>query len=110
MLKFSLKFLRPHYFLTLSTISFIFGLIIHICPKYLRSTIHTTLGHVKVKVLDLEFSCYFFMSLESHYMNYMVDLIPIWYHDRYWSKHFISTVSTHDRDLEVDVTDLEFKC
>ena len=36
-----------------------------------------------------------------------MDLVPIWYHDRYWLKVFIST---HDRDLEVKVTDLEFKC
>ena len=32
MLKFSLKFLRPHYLLTLSLIWFIFGIIIHIGP------------------------------------------------------------------------------
>ena len=25
-------------------------------------------------------------------------------------KFFISTISTHDHDLEVEVTDLEFKC
>ena len=29
---------------------------------------------------------------------------------RHWSKVFISFISTHDRDLEVEVTDLEFKC
>ena len=34
MLKFSLKFLRPHYFLTLSLIWFIFGMMIHISPKF----------------------------------------------------------------------------
>ena len=34
MFKFSLKFLRPHYFLTLPQISFIFGLMIHICPEF----------------------------------------------------------------------------
>ena len=32
-----------------------------------------------------------------------------WYHDIYWSKVFISTISTHDHDPEVKVTDLEFK-
>ena len=31
-----------------------------------------------------------------------MDLIPIWYHDRYWSKVFISTISTYDCDLEVE--------
>ena len=40
----------------------------------------------------------------------MMDLVPIWFHDRYWSKHFISIISIHDHDLEVDITDLEFKC
>ena len=34
MLKFSLKFLKPHYFLTLSSICFIFGMMIHIGPKF----------------------------------------------------------------------------
>ena len=36
-----------------------------------------------------------------------MDLVPIWYRDRYWSKVFISI---RDHDLEVEVTDLEFKC
>ena len=40
-------------------------------------------------------------------LDYTMDLVPIWYHDRYWSKGFISTISIHDRDLEV--TDFEFK-
>ena len=39
-----------------------------------------------------------------------MDLIYIWYHDIqvYWSKVFISTISIHDRDLGVEVADLEF--
>ena len=40
----------------------------------------------------------------------MMDLVPIWYYDRYWSEVFISTISTHDNDLEVEVTDFDFKC
>ena len=40
----------------------------------------------------------------------MMDLVPVCYHDRYWSKVFISTTSTHDGDLEIEVTDLEFNC
>ena len=39
-----------------------------------------------------------------------MDLVPIWYHEKYWSKVFISTISIHERDLEVKVTDLGFKC
>ena len=50
------------------------------------------------------------VSSISLLLNYMMDLVPIWYYDRYWSKVFTSIISTHDRDLEVDVTDLEFKC
>ena len=36
MLKFSFKFLKPHYFLTLPSIWFIFGMMIHIGPKFLQ--------------------------------------------------------------------------
>ena len=43
-------------------------------------------------------------------LNCMMDLVPIWYHARYWSKVFISTISTHCPGLEVEVTDLGFKC
>ena len=39
-----------------------------------------------------------------------MDLVPIWYRNRYWSKVFIKTISIHDHDLEVEVTDLEFQC
>ena len=39
-----------------------------------------------------------------------MDLVPIWYHNRYWTKVFINTISTHDCDLEVEVTDFEFQC
>ena len=35
----------------------------------------------------------------------MMDLVPIRYHDSYWSKVFISTINIHDHDLEVKVTD-----
>ena len=35
----------------------------------------------------------------------MMDLVPIWYHDRYWSKVFISTINSHDHDLEIKVTE-----
>ena len=36
-----------------------------------------------------------------------MDLVPILYHYKYWSKVFVSTISSHDCDLEVEVTDLE---
>ena len=37
----------------------------------------------------------------------MMNLIYIWYHDIYWSKVFICTISTHVHDLGVKVTDVE---
>ena len=37
-----------------------------------------------------------------------MDLIYILYPDIYRSKVFISTISAHDGDLGVEVTDLEF--
>ena len=56
-LKLSLKFLRPQFFLTLSPIWFIFAMIIYIGPKFYAVPSPAPLGHVKVKVTDLEFSC-----------------------------------------------------
>ena len=56
-LKLSLKFLRPQYFVTLSPIWFIFAMIIHIGPKFYAVPSPAPLGHVKVKVTDLEFPC-----------------------------------------------------
>ena len=64
-------------------------------------------GH-RLRIFTLKF--YVDVYRISLLLNYMMDLVPIWYHDRYWSKDFISTISTHDCDLEVEVTDLELKC
>ena len=36
-----------------------------------------------------------------------MDLVYIWYDDRYWSKILFSTIPTHMHDLKVKVTDLE---
>ena len=80
--------------------------------KSLPSSILTTLVHVKVKVTVMQkFSCknfYVKVFRTSLLLNQMMDLIYIWYHDIYWSKVFISTISTHDSDLGVEVTHLEF--
>ena len=64
-------------------------------------------GH-RLRIFMLKFYVEVFRI--SLLLNYIMDLVPIWYHDGYWSKVFISTISTHDCDLEVEVTDLEFKC
>ena len=81
-------------------------------PKILRSTIRTprsckSQGHgLRIFILKL----YVKVFRISLLLNQMMDLVPVWYHDKYWSKVFISTISIHDRDLEDQVTDLEFKC
>ena len=36
-----------------------------------------------------------------------MDLVYIWYDDRYWSKILFSTIPTPMHDLKVNVTDLE---
>ena len=108
MLKFSLKFLKPHYFLILSPIKFIFYMMIHIVPKFCAIPSHPfRLGQGQGQGHRLRIFKVFSISL---LLNQMMDLVLIWYHDRYWSKVFISTVNTHDGDLVVEVTDLEFKC
>ena len=38
-----------------------------------------------------------------------MDLVHIWFHDRYWSKAFVNTISTPEHNVEVKVTDLEVK-
>ena len=96
-----LKLLKPHYFLTLSLIRFIFCMLIHIGPKFCAVPSHPPRsgegqGH-GLRIIKV-----FRISL---LLKQMIDLVPIWYHDRYWSKVFISTINTHDRDLVVEVTD-----
>ena len=40
----------------------------------------------------------------------MMDLVHVWYDDRYWSKILFSTIPTPIHDLKVKVTDLELSC
>ena len=87
-------------------------MVIHIGPNFYAVPFHHPRscqgqGH-RLRIFMLKFYVEVFSI--SLLLNYMMDLVPVWYRDRYWLKHFISTYSTHDRDLEVDVTDLEFKC
>ena len=81
-----LKFLRPHYFPTLSLTWFIFGVMIHIGPKFCTVPSHPprscqVQGH---RIFMLKFYANVFRIWLL--LNQMMDLIPIWYHDRYWSK------------------------
>ena len=39
-----------------------------------------------------------------------MDLVHVWYDDRYWSKILQGTIPTPVHDLMVKVTDLEFLC
>ena len=72
--------------------------------KILRSTIRIPLGQEQghgIRIFMLKFYVKVFKI--SLLLNQMMDLVPIWCHVRYWSKVFISTISTHGRDLEVEV-------
>ena len=81
--------------------------------KVFISSISTYDHNLGVKVMDLELLCYsfcvkVFRSSLLHYL--LMDLVHSWYDDRYWSKVFIISISAHERDLGVKVTDLEFLC
>ena len=39
-----------------------------------------------------------------------MDLVHVWYDDRYWSRILYSTIPTPIHDLKVKVTDLELSC
>ena len=80
--------------------------------KILHSAIPTPIHDFKVKVTDLELLCYSFVLVfrTSLFPNPMMDLVHIWYDDRYWSKILHSTIPTPIHDLKVKVTDLELSC
>ena len=46
----------------------------------------------------------------SLFPNPLMDLVYIWYDDRYWSKFLFSTIPNSMHDLKVKVTDLELLC
>ena len=76
--------------------------------KILFSTIPTPMHDLKVKVTDLDmlkFNVKVFRT--SLFPNPLMDLVYIWYGDRYWSKILFSTIPTPMHDLKVKVTDLE---
>ena len=78
--------------------------------KILHSTIPTALGHIKVKVTDLEFKVFVKVFKTSLFPNLATDLLHLWYHNTYWSKILRSTIPTTLGHIKVKVTDLEFKC
>ena len=46
----------------------------------------------------------------SLFPNPMMDLVHVWYNDRYWSRILNSTIPTPIHDLKVKVTDLKLSC
>ena len=84
---------------------------IHIGPNFAQFHPHDPSscygqGHSHTKIFLSKFYVKVFSA--SLLVNQMMGLIYIWYHDIYWSKVFISTISTHDSDFGVKVTHLEF--
>ena len=78
--------------------------------KILHSAIPTPIHHFKVKVTDFElFMLKFYVKVfrTSLFPNPMMDLVHVWYDDRYWFKILHSTIPTSIHDLKVKVTDIE---
>ena len=78
--------------------------------KILRDTIPTLLYSLKVKATDLECLGYGFMLKflrTSLFPNPVMDLVHVWYDDRYWSKILLGTIPTLVVYLKVKVTNLE---
>ena len=84
--------------------------------KLLCSTITIPLHSLKVKVTDLDFfmsKFYIKVFRISLFPNLVMDLVHIWYDDRYWSKLLCSTIPPPlppPNYLKVKVTDLDFLC
>ena len=76
--------------------------------KILFSTIPNPIHDFKVKVTDLGLDVKVFRT--SLFPNPMMDLVHVWYDDRYWSKILHSTIPIPIHDLKVKVKDLEHSC
>ena len=84
MLKFSLKFLRPHYFLTLSPIWFIFGMSVHIIQNFAQYHPHhprSCQGH-RFRIFLLKFYVKVFRT--SLHFNLFITQFVI---TRFWIQH-----------------------
>ena len=49
------------------------------------------------------------VSMNLYFPSHTVDLVYIWYDDRYWSKVLFTTIPIPAHDLKVKVTDLELE-
>ena len=90
-------------------IEFIFGMMIDTGLKFLSAVsapMTVTLGSRSqtLKVLCVK-------VFRSSLLLYLwMDLVYTWYSNRYWSHFFSSSISPHDCNLGVKVTDFEFLC
>ena len=104
---------KTSLFPNLITDLIVFGIMIHISPKLCTVPSPTPRscqdqGH-KLKIFMLKFYVKVFRI--SLLLNQMMDSVPVFViMIGIGQKFFISTISTHDHDLVVEVTDLEFKC
>ena len=66
----------------------------------------------KVKVADITFMLSFYVKVfrTSLFPNPLMDLVHVWYDDRYWSKILHSAIPTPIHDFKVKITDLELLC
>ena len=111
MLKFSIKVLRTSLFLN-PVID-----LVNVCDddrywsKIYCSTIPTYIHDLKVKVTDLEnFYLKFYVKVfrTSLFLNPEMDLVHVWYNDRYWSKILCVTIPTPLHDLKIKVMGWSF--
>ena len=86
-----------------------FGMMIDIGPKYYgvpSPSLYMTLRSRSRTFFMLKFYVKDFRT--SLFPNPMMDLVHVWFDDRYWSKSFWGTIPTHIHDFKVKVRDSEF--
>ena len=76
--------------------------------KNLHSAIPTLIHDLKIKVTNFELLKFYIKVFRtSLFQNPMMDLVHVWYDDRYWSKNLHSAIPTPIHDLKVKVTNFE---
>ena len=85
-----------------------FDLMIDIGPKFLSAIPQAHAHDLKVKVTDfeiLQIKYYVKVFKSSYFPNCKMDLVHIWYDDRYRSKVSFSNTPADAHDLKVKITD-----
>ena len=49
------------------------------------------------------------VGIDLYFPSHMIDLVYIWYGDRYWPKVLFTTITSTAYDLKAKVTDLELQ-